>query len=374
MTNKMWITYFLRRAFLIAFSFAILSSTVCLGTETILRASLSNAPHPCGLPIESPLLFAHKSSIVDTGNEPISQTPSEYLRQQQTEADSVKHKPSRALGNADSTAKFVKTDSVLAICDCPDRDKPFIQTEGAVLKDSPYLRTKLPSAILASHKVSGLNFPDSHSAAMDTYGRIASPTNFPHIFFANFQIGKVADGIKQDFWQIHNSLLKNPAPADAARGWTKKSLTYVVASALQTVPINAIYIAVAVDDAVRVISHTARLPNCGFLRFVGGVTFAAIIGRQNNGVDMTGGKSYIPLKHITAEVVDCASATHLLCDCTSFHFLVLSILIVINLFTTTYIITSIVGVSTTILLFFRRFIKLFVSPYDCVGYRALNYA
>jgi hypothetical protein len=86
MENKMWITYFLRRAFLIAFSCAILSSTVCLGTETILRASLSNAPHPVGLPIESPLAFSHKSSIFDTGNKPVSQTPSEYLRQQQTEA------------------------------------------------------------------------------------------------------------------------------------------------------------------------------------------------------------------------------------------------------------------------------------------------
>jgi hypothetical protein len=90
MMNKLWITHFgLRRFLRASLSLVIFASTVSLGTATITRASLSNLPHPCGLSIKSPLDFSHKSGVVNTSDKPVSQTPSEYLRQQQTETVSV---------------------------------------------------------------------------------------------------------------------------------------------------------------------------------------------------------------------------------------------------------------------------------------------
>jgi len=80
---------------------------------------------------------------------------------------------------------------------------------------------KLPTAILAPHKVSGLNLSDSHTAAMNAHGGITCPANFSHIIFANFQIGKVADGIKQGFWQSSHCVISEkiqPPPTRQGAG------------------------------------------------------------------------------------------------------------------------------------------------------------
>jgi hypothetical protein len=185
----------------------------------------------------------------------------------------VKHKPSCSLCNADSTAKLVATDSVFAICDCPNGYEPFIKSKRAILKDSPYLRAKLPSAILAPHKVTGLNLANSHTATMNAHGGIASPADFPHILFANFQIRKVADGSKQGFWKIHNLLLLSP--------------------------------------------------------FAGMLILFVTLG------------TYYPFS--------------------------------ISQFSKAFV-TPIDGASSAILVFFSRFIKLFVSPYNRVGYKGTNFA
>jgi hypothetical protein len=106
-----------------------------------------------------------------------------------------------------------------------NHDKPLSQRKRGSGKHGSVPGAKLPTAILALHKVSDLNLSDSHTAAMNAHGGITSPTDFPHIIFANFQVRKVADSIEQGFWQSSHFMfsVKSPAPANTARGWTKKS-------------------------------------------------------------------------------------------------------------------------------------------------------
>lgn len=51
-------------------------------------------------------------------------------------ADSVKHKPSGLLGNVDCPVKLVGADTVPAVGDQPDSDKPFVEADGRSFKDS----------------------------------------------------------------------------------------------------------------------------------------------------------------------------------------------------------------------------------------------
>src|SRR5271155_3587712 len=59
------------------------------------------------------------------------------------EPDAVEHEPSGLLSDAKSAANLIGTDTVFTIRNHPNSDKPLVQANWRILKDSPYLDGKL---------------------------------------------------------------------------------------------------------------------------------------------------------------------------------------------------------------------------------------
>jgi len=58
--------------------------------------------------------------------------------------DAMEHEPSRLLSDAERTSDFVRTDAILAVGNHPDGNKPLVEWERRIFKDSPDLGAKLP--------------------------------------------------------------------------------------------------------------------------------------------------------------------------------------------------------------------------------------
>src|SRR6266704_1608872 len=63
--------------------------------------------------------------------------------------DAVKHEPCRLLSDAEIAGDFVGANPVLAVGNHPHCDKPFVQRDRRILKDSPDLRSELPMMMYA---------------------------------------------------------------------------------------------------------------------------------------------------------------------------------------------------------------------------------
>lgn len=112
------------------------------------------------------------------------------------QSDSMQHEPRRLLSDAKSAMQFVGADTVLAVGNHPDSDKPLVERERRILKDSPDLRGELPLGMLA------LALPDapcgdetdilaSACGAFDT----VRPAPLNHEADAVVWIGEVNDGL-----------------------------------------------------------------------------------------------------------------------------------------------------------------------------------
>src|SRR5437660_1375833 len=104
------------------------------------------------------------------------------------------HEPSRLLRDAEIASHLVRTDAVLAIRDYPNRGKPLVQAEPAILKDRPDLGRKL------SPRMFLFAFP--HAARADEANvRTATgwamharwPAQAHHHFVSHARISKVLD-------------------------------------------------------------------------------------------------------------------------------------------------------------------------------------
>jgi len=516
----MLITHFDFRFLRAAFSLAILALTASLGTVTTLRASLSNSLHPLGLLIKTPLLFSHKSSVLYSGEQTISQTPVENTSQYQTEpfsvcpfavietknlfgyiseqvrrrntnisasntaleqrpeilnpvcvncspnisygmvnsfvtgmaidktivnsgfvridrditldnllnpsqcsfgiflldnfginsacfatlqnpvnrsladsttalncfdsfcsvhiisfaadvgsidfdrlieftstinlhsfADSVKHKPSCALCNAYCSAKLVATDSVFTICDGPNRYEPLVEAERTVLKNRSDFGTELFAAVLATHQISSFNFAYSHTAAMGTNRRIASPANFPHIAFADRQIGKVTCCLQQGCWSIHNFLTKSQPPPTRQGAGLKNYSNKFPSSSVQQV-IHTLFgsispaLTLSLKDSSVCPSAGVRPANFNAAQ---AASYCVLVSALSRSVVR---RLSPPHKGQVRYVVNFFASI----------FLTLSNLVVINLLLTINSITHIGGVSTTKSRFFNIFFNQGVNP------------
>jgi hypothetical protein len=117
------------------------------------------------------------------------------------QADAVKHEPSRLLSDAEGTAYFIGTDTVLAISDKPDSDKPLAQWQRGIFEDSSYFDGELFASVLGfafPHPASG---NESHiiAATSGTFNAIRpAPRN--HEFVAVVWVGKVNDGLLESLW------------------------------------------------------------------------------------------------------------------------------------------------------------------------------
>jgi|ERR1700687_1132377 len=124
--------------------------------------------------------------------------------------NTVKHEPRRLLGDAKSAANFIRTDSVLAIRNHPNSDKPLVERERRILKDSPDLGRELPlgmdtlalplALILEEYNVITSAGGADHDAIR--------PADFHHKVEAVVGVRKVDDGLLEGFRFFHVSHLK----------------------------------------------------------------------------------------------------------------------------------------------------------------------
>jgi len=62
----------------------------------------------------------------------------------QGKADAMEHEPCGLLGDLESAAYFVGTDSVLTVSEHPSRGEPFVEADGRILEDGAHLDGELP--------------------------------------------------------------------------------------------------------------------------------------------------------------------------------------------------------------------------------------
>jgi hypothetical protein len=121
------------------------------------------------------------------------------------QTDAMKHEPCRLLSDAEIAGDFVGTDSILAIGDHPNGDKPLIQRDRGIFKDSPDLDAELPMVMDALALPLVLVGEEHYvfapaSRALDTIG----PAHVNHVSKAIAGFGEVDDGLLECFWLFHN--------------------------------------------------------------------------------------------------------------------------------------------------------------------------
>ena len=62
-------------------------------------------------------------------------------------SDAMEHEPCRLLSDAEIAPQFVGANPILAVSNHPDGDKPFVQRDRRILKDSPDLHAELPMVV-----------------------------------------------------------------------------------------------------------------------------------------------------------------------------------------------------------------------------------
>src|SRR3990172_5474643 len=120
------------------------------------------------------------------------------------QADSVKHKPSSLLSDAEISGDFIGTNAVLGISNHPDSGKPFIQTNRAILEDCAYLDRELTLGML------NLTLPYSPSfdkayvcASAGGTSHAVRPAQLYHEVQTDIGARKVFDCFYQGSWFIH---------------------------------------------------------------------------------------------------------------------------------------------------------------------------
>jgi len=116
--------------------------------------------------------------------------------------DSVKHEPCGLLSDAKSAAHFIRTDTVLAIGNHPDSDKPFVQTNRRILKDGSNLDGKLPMMMNSLALPFALVFEEHNIIpfASGAGNNAIRPAQLDHEFQAVVRVGEVNDGLLESLW------------------------------------------------------------------------------------------------------------------------------------------------------------------------------
>ncbi len=118
--------------------------------------------------------------------------------------DAVKHEPCGLLSDAKSAANLIGTDAVLAIGDHPNCDKPLVERNWRILKDSPHLAGELFAGVL--------RFAFPHAASRDEANVFAStsgaldavrPAALNHEVEAVVRVSEVLDGFLECSGLVH---------------------------------------------------------------------------------------------------------------------------------------------------------------------------
>ncbi len=110
--------------------------------------------------------------------------------------DAMKHEPCGFLSDAKSAAHFIRTDSVLAVGNHPNRDEPLVERERGILKDSPHLARELFAGVVClalphAPRRDEANLFAPTSGALDAIG----PAALNHEVETVVGIGVVEDGL-----------------------------------------------------------------------------------------------------------------------------------------------------------------------------------
>ena len=132
--------------------------------------------------------------------------------------DALKHKPCGLLSDAEGSAYFVGTDSVLAVGKHPHGDEPLIERQGGIFKNGSNLHAELLAGMLS------LAFP--HPASGDETNVIAAtggaddlairPAALDHEVEAVVGVREIDDGLLESLWLgTHGVPHKNNYPINA---------------------------------------------------------------------------------------------------------------------------------------------------------------
>lgn len=119
-------------------------------------------------------------------------------------ANPVKHEPCGFLSDTQSAGNLIGTDAILPIGNHPNGDKPLIQRQSRILKDSPDFDAELFPGMLAfalPHAASRdkANFVTPASGALDAIG----PAPLNHEVEAVIEIGEIGYGLLQGLGLFH---------------------------------------------------------------------------------------------------------------------------------------------------------------------------
>src|SRR5580700_1324580 len=119
-------------------------------------------------------------------------------------ADSLKHEPCRRLRYSQRTAKFVRADSVLRICQKPKRSHPLIKGNRRVFHDRLDLDGELFFARVAEPQFAGFDKRVLGSRATGTYNGAIRPTQSHGKLKGAVRVGKVDNRFLECFRFWHN--------------------------------------------------------------------------------------------------------------------------------------------------------------------------
>ena len=167
----------------------------------ILGASLSN-PSTVFLIVHVPRSAADESLIYL--NFAIAAADFENGAVLHCETNAVKHEPCRLLSDAESAANLVGTDSVLAVGNHPNSDKPLVERDCGILKDSSHFAGELFAGVLRfafpqAASRDKANLFASASGALDAIG----PAALNHKVEAVVGVSEVQDGLLERSGLFH---------------------------------------------------------------------------------------------------------------------------------------------------------------------------
>jgi hypothetical protein len=131
--------------------------------------------------------------------------------------DSMKHEPCGLLGDTESAGHFVGTDSIFAVRNHPDSDKPFVEWQSGIFHDGSDLDGELPMVV----NILALPFPlilEKNSVLSATSGAgydAIRPAQFDHECEAVVWVGEVNDGLLKGLWLGFHGVPHKPNVAKA---------------------------------------------------------------------------------------------------------------------------------------------------------------
>lgn len=95
-------------------------------------------------------------------------------------------------------------DTVLAVRDAPDRNKPFVQTKRRIFEDRADFVAELLAASLfvASQHAAGFDFSNLFAAAFRTDDLSVWPLDLLHVLIAHIDVSEVFYSLDQGCWCV----------------------------------------------------------------------------------------------------------------------------------------------------------------------------